>query len=207
VSVVIATLPTLAGLFPLWLAVTLHEGSTLLVALNSLRLLVDAPGAGAAPGPARRTVAAAPAAKGQALKVAAAARSGSLDPSEAGDLRSSSSSDASSSGDEDLSPRRGGASTSGSSSSVASEEEGLAGGGGPGLVRAPSGSSVAAQAAAPRRRLRAGAAKAARLFGGARGARAGCHEHRHTDCGACTPFTAAPCGKKGTSCSHCGKKV
>ncbi len=28
-------------MFPLWLAVTLHEGSTLLVALNSLRLLVD----------------------------------------------------------------------------------------------------------------------------------------------------------------------
>jgi hypothetical protein len=30
-----------AGVFPLWLAVTLHEGSTLLVALNSLRLLVE----------------------------------------------------------------------------------------------------------------------------------------------------------------------
>ena len=45
VSVVLATLPTLAGVFPLWLAVTLHEGSTLLVALNSLRLLLDAPSA------------------------------------------------------------------------------------------------------------------------------------------------------------------
>uniref|UniRef100_A0A383V263 P-type ATPase A domain-containing protein n=1 Tax=Tetradesmus obliquus TaxID=3088 RepID=A0A383V263_TETOB len=42
-SVAVATLPTVAGLFPLWLAVTLHEGSTLLVALNSLRLLLEAP--------------------------------------------------------------------------------------------------------------------------------------------------------------------
>ena len=32
-------LPVLAGWLPLWVAVTLHEGSTLLVALNSLRLL------------------------------------------------------------------------------------------------------------------------------------------------------------------------
>lgn len=45
-SVAVATLPTLAGMFPLWLAVTLHEGSTLLVALNSLRLLLDAPAVG-----------------------------------------------------------------------------------------------------------------------------------------------------------------
>jgi len=36
-SVVFATLPTVAGFFPLWLAVSLHEGSTVLVALNSLR--------------------------------------------------------------------------------------------------------------------------------------------------------------------------
>jgi hypothetical protein len=40
-SVAVATLPTVAGMFPLWLAVTLHEGSTLLVALNSLRLLLE----------------------------------------------------------------------------------------------------------------------------------------------------------------------
>jgi len=40
-SVLVATVPTVAGIFPLWLAVTLHEGSTLLVALNSLRLLLD----------------------------------------------------------------------------------------------------------------------------------------------------------------------
>ena len=40
-SVVFATLPTVAGVFPLWLAVTLHEGATLLVVLNSLRLLQD----------------------------------------------------------------------------------------------------------------------------------------------------------------------
>ena len=40
-SVAFATLPTIAGFFPLWLAVSLHEGATVLVALNSLRLLVD----------------------------------------------------------------------------------------------------------------------------------------------------------------------
>lgn len=44
VSVVFATVPTVAGFFPLWLAVTLHEGSTLLVALNSLRLLLESSG-------------------------------------------------------------------------------------------------------------------------------------------------------------------
>lgn len=36
-AVVAATLPTVAGVIPLWIAVALHEGSTLLVALNSLR--------------------------------------------------------------------------------------------------------------------------------------------------------------------------
>eukprot|EP00798_Chlamydomonas_sp_ICE-L_P019394 gene19394-26044_t len=36
-----AVVPTVAGFFPLWLAVLLHEGSTVLVALNSLRLLLD----------------------------------------------------------------------------------------------------------------------------------------------------------------------
>eukprot|EP00198_Chlamydomonas_reinhardtii_P007769 XP_001697106.1 heavy metal transporting ATPase [Chlamydomonas reinhardtii] len=40
VAMAAATLPTVAGFFPLWLAVTLHEGSTLAVALNSLRLLL-----------------------------------------------------------------------------------------------------------------------------------------------------------------------
>ena len=40
-SVVFATIPVLFGWFPLWLAVLLHEGATLLVALNSLRLLLD----------------------------------------------------------------------------------------------------------------------------------------------------------------------
>lgn len=40
-SMAFATLPTVAGAFPLWLAVLLHEGSTLMVALNSLRLLLD----------------------------------------------------------------------------------------------------------------------------------------------------------------------
>eukprot|EP00798_Chlamydomonas_sp_ICE-L_P027121 gene27121-2349_t len=41
VAVAFATIPTVAGFFPLWLAVLVHEGSTLLVALNSLRLLLD----------------------------------------------------------------------------------------------------------------------------------------------------------------------
>lgn len=40
-AMVFATLPTVAGFIPLWLAVLMHEGSTLLVALNSLRLLLD----------------------------------------------------------------------------------------------------------------------------------------------------------------------
>ncbi|HEV7736484.1 MAG TPA: heavy metal translocating P-type ATPase, partial [Chlamydiales bacterium] len=35
----LATLPALLGLIPLWLAVILHEGGTVLVGLNSLRLL------------------------------------------------------------------------------------------------------------------------------------------------------------------------
>lgn len=37
--IVLATTPTLIGWIPLWLAVILHEGGTLLVGLNSLRLL------------------------------------------------------------------------------------------------------------------------------------------------------------------------
>lgn len=37
--IVIATTPALLGLVPLWVAVLLHEGGTLLVGLNSLRLL------------------------------------------------------------------------------------------------------------------------------------------------------------------------
>ena len=38
-SILGSALPALTGAFPLWLAVLLHEGSTLLVALNSVRLL------------------------------------------------------------------------------------------------------------------------------------------------------------------------
>ena len=34
-----ATIPALLGIVPLWLAVLLHEGGTVLVGLNSLRLL------------------------------------------------------------------------------------------------------------------------------------------------------------------------
>jgi len=37
--ILFATTPALLGLIPLWLAVTLHEGGTLIVGLNSLRLL------------------------------------------------------------------------------------------------------------------------------------------------------------------------
>ncbi len=37
--IVLATTPALLGLVPLWMAVVLHEGGTILVALNSLRLL------------------------------------------------------------------------------------------------------------------------------------------------------------------------
>lgn len=38
-SILALALPTVLGWVPLWFAVMLHEGSTLLVALNSLRLL------------------------------------------------------------------------------------------------------------------------------------------------------------------------
>ena len=38
-SIAALALPTVCGVVPLWVAVMLHEGSTLLVALNSLRLL------------------------------------------------------------------------------------------------------------------------------------------------------------------------
>lgn len=37
--ILLATTPALAGLLPLWLAVVLHEGGTILVGLNALRLL------------------------------------------------------------------------------------------------------------------------------------------------------------------------
>lgn len=38
-AILVASLPALAGLVPLWLAVVLHEGGTILVGLNGLRLL------------------------------------------------------------------------------------------------------------------------------------------------------------------------
>lgn len=38
-SILALALPVLLGAIPLWVAVACHEGSTLLVALNSLRLL------------------------------------------------------------------------------------------------------------------------------------------------------------------------
>lgn len=40
-AIVIASIPALAGLVPLWLAVILHEGGTVLVGLNGLRLLTS----------------------------------------------------------------------------------------------------------------------------------------------------------------------
>lgn len=38
-AILIAAIPALAGLVPLWLAVVMHEGGTVLVGLNALRLL------------------------------------------------------------------------------------------------------------------------------------------------------------------------
>lgn len=38
-AIIIASLPALAGIVPLWLAVVMHEGGTVLVGLNGLRLL------------------------------------------------------------------------------------------------------------------------------------------------------------------------
>jgi P-type E1-E2 ATPase len=39
VAIIVASLPALGGLVPLWLAVIMHEGGTVLVGLNALRLL------------------------------------------------------------------------------------------------------------------------------------------------------------------------
>ena len=39
IAIIIAAMPALAGWIPLWLAVVLHEGGTVLVGLNALRLL------------------------------------------------------------------------------------------------------------------------------------------------------------------------
>jgi len=39
ISIAAAALPSCLGMVPLWVAVALHEGSTLLVALNCLRLV------------------------------------------------------------------------------------------------------------------------------------------------------------------------
>ena len=40
ISIIGSAIPALFGAFPLWLAVLLHEGATLMVAMNSVRLLV-----------------------------------------------------------------------------------------------------------------------------------------------------------------------
>ena len=42
-SMLCAVVPSVLGLLPLWSAVLLHEGSTVLVALNSCRLLLMRP--------------------------------------------------------------------------------------------------------------------------------------------------------------------
>jgi cation transport ATPase len=39
VAIIFATFPSLLGWIPLWLAVVLHEGGTVIVGLNALRLL------------------------------------------------------------------------------------------------------------------------------------------------------------------------
>ena len=39
IAILFASIPALAGLVPLWVAVVLHEGGTVLVGLNGLRLL------------------------------------------------------------------------------------------------------------------------------------------------------------------------
>jgi hypothetical protein len=47
ISVVGTCIPALFGAFPLWMAVLLHEGTTLLVVANSLRILLPTAGANA----------------------------------------------------------------------------------------------------------------------------------------------------------------
>jgi len=38
-AIIVASIPALGGIIPLWLAVVVHEGGTVLVGLNGLRLL------------------------------------------------------------------------------------------------------------------------------------------------------------------------
>jgi Cd2+/Zn2+-exporting ATPase len=85
-SVVFATVPTVAGIFPLWLAVTLHEGSTLLVAINSLRLLLDEQqGSSGAGGLAREAMASLAPRSAAAAGVAAAGPGAAMAPGAAGE--------------------------------------------------------------------------------------------------------------------------
>lgn len=42
-SMIVGVAPTVAGILPLWVAVFVHEGTTLLTAVNSLRLLLTRP--------------------------------------------------------------------------------------------------------------------------------------------------------------------
>ncbi|KAI8469228.1 MAG: hypothetical protein J3K34DRAFT_459478 [Monoraphidium minutum] len=195
VSVVVATLPTVAGLIPLWLAVTLHEGSTLLVALNSLRLLM-----GNGPPPAAPVAAAARGGAGGAAAAAAAAPAGegSTDASEPPAAWASSSSFTSSgpSVTSDGAPSEAG--SSGEDGGLeAAAPAGPAEAAEPAAVPARGG--VAAHAfAAPRRRRRAAAAPAS---GG------GCGGRHHHDCASCAPFSARPGGKPGAHCSHCGVTI
>lgn len=59
-SIFILALPVVLGFIPLWFAVAMHEGSTLLVALNSLRLLRWQPGSLPSQRPLRPSVRASP---------------------------------------------------------------------------------------------------------------------------------------------------
>lgn len=182
-----ATIPTLAGIFPLWLAVTLHEGSTLLVALNSLRLLVDAPAPAAGSAPPRTLAevgAGAGGVVGPAARPISEDRTVSWDSSvpglEAAQRAPSStfsSSGASSNGDE-------------AAPSKAGSAEGASGG----------GSEAPAAAGAPRSGVVASAVPAA--------PRDPCHEKHHRDCYLCTPFslTARPV-PRGGRCSHCDRRL
>ncbi len=218
-SVVVATLPTVAGVFPLWLAVTLHEGSTLIVALNSLRLLMDAPGHGPQTGrqsPAAAAKGAAPAAAAApptgAAELAAAA---SLDPSEPASLAEASTSSAGSSAPASVAGselegegagREGGAADEG-----AEAGNGTGADGGDSLVQAGARRGVVPRAISMPKD--SGGSKLSRAVRRSLSCRSGGGERHHHDCGLCTPFSAAAPAPGAAACahhahcSHCGREV
>jgi hypothetical protein len=208
VSVAVATLPTLAGLFPLWLAVTLHEGSTLLVALNSLRLLVDSPPPPPPkPKPARQAPAAAAAAAPAAAP--AAAEEGGPPPAGVAGIRKEASLDssepegwdASSSSSTSSTSSNGGGARSASDaggSDAGGTEDGAGDGAGEGAGAA---AKVAARGGVVGHALPGKQGPAAPLQAAA--ALHGIVAQRHKDRWACAPISAAPAGRKGAHCSHC----